>query len=257
MPNLITGFDPFQFAESIDREVSSRHEIPNFVKGRYMILSVGPARDKTVRDGLVLKGILMSYKDASGNDVEMVTLTNDEVHGLKVDFPKGHRNLIATKFRGPKSECKYVDPETNTWKQIGSKDPATGINDKLTAEFAREHLSKTVAGFDTMSDLEKDMMIDEHLENMFSFLMSMDLKLDIKNNVVPQPGMIVDLYRRYEAPADGARFGRTIITKWAVKEQQPELDGSYKQQPPVFAEAITNALEELNAKRESNRDLPF
>ena len=248
--------NPKLFGEDIGDFNSNQHTIPHFVQGKFMLLKVAPPQGKTVRNGLVLTAALLSYKDADENEVEMVTVKEGPA-GFEVEFPLGKRGISSTKYRGPKSVYKFVDAETGKWKQIGKNDPVTKINELMTEEYADSYLSKNLEGYNEMSDTEKDMQIDEYLSDMFMFGLSKDLALEEKdgNIVLPQPGMVVKLYRRYTPPKEGEKYGNVIITKWATQEKQPSLDGSFDQKDPAIANAILTAYAADAVKKDS--DLPF
>ena len=221
--------NPMQFAEELESFVDRGHIIPNFILGKYMVLDVAAPRGKTKRDGLVLHCALLSYKDKNGEDVEMIQI-EDGISGLDVTFPNGKRGITATKYRGPKSIYKYV--EDGKWKQIS--------NSLMTIDAAEEYCANNVEGWDTFSLGEKDFKIDEYLESFYSMGLRKDL--DLPDNVNPKPGMVVELYRRYTPPVGDEKYGNTIITKWAQKEQMPNLDGSYIEKDTALAKAILTAL---------------
>lgn len=237
MTNMI--INPWEMADTIQQTV-----IPNFVVAKYMLLRIAPPKGKLLRDGLVATQGLLSYQKENGETVTTIEVTQGP-SGYEISFPFGKRGLLATKYRGAKSVYKFRRPD-GTWFQIGSNDPKTWVNQKFTPEYAEEYLSKSMANWNTLPDIERDQLIDEYLENMFMFGLAMDFNLPIEGNDIkfPEVGLVTDFYRRYEAPSGDEKYGRVTATKFAPAEGKETLSGEFKVVDAEIAAAILNKLQE-------------
>jgi hypothetical protein len=240
-------------AKELESFTTNEHRIPNFVLGKFMVLDLVPPKGKTIHDGIVMTAAMLSYKPLEGDEVELVSVTQDG-DKFNVEFPNGKRGIVASKYRGPKSIYKFVDTSSNKWMQIGSNKPGEICNE-ATVPYADKHLAENVEGYDELSQGEKDILIEEYLHDFFMFGLSQDFAFNTDEEsglILPRPGMVVKFYRRYTPPVDGKKYGNVIITKWALKEKQPNLDGSFTEQDPEIAAAILEAI-----RNEDKSDLPF
>ena len=190
--------------------------IPNLVKSKYVIVKLNPVKDKTIRDGLVLTALMLSYEDEAGNIVNTIEYDNS---GKEITFPLGKKSLVATKFRGPLSFYK--------WRK--NNEPFAIDNAAFTEDAAVEYLSHKIKDWSTLDSNAKNSYIDDYFQDMYLFGLSKDLDLeDSKENddvIVPSIGMVTNFYRVYTPPAKGQKYGNIIITKW--KQPLDNIDGSF------------------------------
>lgn len=241
-------------------EIVDTPKIPGFAKAKYMVTKIVPPKGKTIRDGLVVSAALISYVNSEGDDVQ-VTRVTEGPGGYEVEFPLGKYMVQATKYRGPKSWYNFVHPTTNKWTRIPQE--------KFTVEFAESFLKTSNPNWDTLTDVERDDLIDAYFEEMYLFGLACDFNFDTSKDKydVPRVGMMVDFYRRYTPPAEDEKYGNTIITKWpnkksAVEKVFEELDGSFEQKDATIAEAIITALTQADKPKEfdpasDENDVPF
>ena len=224
-------------------ETTNGATIPSFSEGRFLLVRVVPPKTKTIRDGLVATFAMISYKDNDGKDVIMTDISKT-TSGYSVEFPLGKRGIMATKFRGPKSWYRFLNADTNKWYQVGKNDPVTKVNNHLTEEFAVSYLSEQLPNWKELSATEKDEHIDQYFEDMYLFGLAKDLNLAVEENneLIPEVGMVTNLYRRYTSPKEGEKYGNTIVTKFAPKEGKENLPGDYKTVDPEIAIAVYTAL---------------
>ncbi len=225
---MIKGLNPWEMGT----ETNSGPLLPNFCEGRFIVVKIAPPKEKTIKDGLVLTALMTSFIDSSNKEVKTVEV-EESPNGYSIRFPMGKRGLIATKYRGPRSLYKFKNPETGKFYQI----PA----EKFTAEFAYDYLNGTLPNWDQLKSNEQDQLINEYLEDMFTFGLANDLALNPKENgemPAPHVGLVTSLYRIYTPPTGGEKYGNTIISKFAVKEGKPNLPGDYKEMPEELAVSI-------------------
>lgn len=220
---------PWEFGENEQGQNASKHLLPDFCVGDHICVKLGPPKGKGVREGLVAGFIMMSYIDSDGNPIELVN-AGETVSGYDIKFPLGKRGLFATKYRGPKSQYRFLDKESNKFYQI----PA----DKFTLEGAISYCEENVEGWANLSDIEKDQYLDEYFEDMYMFGMSQDLNLPAKGDgfVEPFVGLVTKLYRTYTPPLEGERYGNIIVSKW--RKGYTGLDSEYRTQNSAMAQAI-------------------
>jgi len=248
-------------AWDLGSEVDEKPRIPGFAKAKFMVTKVVPPKGKTIRDGLVMSAALISYIDAEGKETQ-VTKVTEGPSGFEVEFPLGKYLVQATKYRGPKSWYNFVHPTTGKWTKIPQE--------KFTQEFATSYLSQNLDNWDTLSEADKDELVDSYFEDMYNFGLACDFNFDTtkENYEIPKPGMIVEFYRRYTPPAEDKKYGDTIITKWPSKKDANEsgyeaLDGSFEQKDESIAEAIIAALTAVDKPKEfdptstDDDDIPF
>lgn len=217
-------------------EIAKGEKIPNFTKGKFIVVGIKPPKTKTVRDGLVMTAIMLSYINEAGEEIKTVEVTEGP-SGYDIKFPNGKLGLLATKYRGAKSFYSYVNPHTHKRYQISSE--------KFTPEYAKQYLSERVSDWNNMSDAEHDSLIDEYLESMFRFGLAKDFAFneDESGNIsIPEPGMVTTFYRKYTPPSEGERWGNVIISKWVKGETS--LDGDIKEFPQELSQAIYDKLQE-------------
>jgi hypothetical protein len=224
-----------------NKPAGSKFTIPTFVKGKYMVLKVAPPKTKTIRDGLVMTAAMLSY-EYEGAEVKTIEV-KEGVGGYDILFPHGKYDLLATKYRGPKSMYKFLNPKTGKFTQIS--------NDKFTLTYAEQYLSSILPNWYELDASEKDVHVDEYFENMYTFGMANDFNFNtgIDPYDIPAPGMVVNFYRRWTAPKEGEKYGNTIITKWPNKKSEVEkdyqnLDGSFAKFDEAIALAIYDGIKE-------------
>lgn len=220
---------PWEFGKDEEQSGASRHLLPDFCVGDHILVKLGPPKGKSVRDGLVTGFIMLSYIDSDGNPIELVT-AGETVSGYDIKFPLGKRGLFATKYRGPKSQYRFLDKESNKFYQI----PA----DRFTIEGAISYCEENIENWPELSDPEKDQYLDEYFEDMYMFGMSQDLNLPARGDgfVEPFVGLVTKLYRTYTPPLEGEKYGNIIISKW--KKGYTGLDSEYRTQDGALAQAI-------------------
>lgn len=216
-------------------ELKPQAGIPPVTTGEFLLVRLVPPKDKltgeagSVRNGLVASFMMLNYTDDTGTTVETVKY-GESPEGFKFEFPLGKRDLLATKFRGPKNLYRFFNLDTKSFYEIQKE--------KFTPEYAEMHLAEKFDTWDTFTAEHKDELIDEYLQEMFMFGLSQDLILPIKdgNFTAPFVGMSTKLYRIYTPPMDGERWGRTIITKF--HKGSPRLDDSYNTMSEQLATAM-------------------
>jgi len=190
--------------------------IPSLVKAKYVIVKLNSVKDKTVRDGLVLTGLMLNYEDESGNIINTVEYDDK---GEDIKFPLGKKSLIATKFRGPLSFYK--------WRK--NNEPFAIDNAAFTEEAAIDYLSQKIKDWSTLDSNAKNSYIDDYFQDMYLFGLSKDLDLedggDKEEVIVPAIGMVTNFYRIYTPPSKGEKYGNIIISKW--KKPLDDIDGSF------------------------------
>ena len=241
MSNLV---NLWEMTEGLNEQV-----IPQFVKGKYMILRIAPPKGKDIIAGLVTTLGLVSYVGENGNDVPMIEVAEGP-GGYEVTFPNGKRGIQATKYRGPKSWYRFRK-EDGSWFQIGSNNRETGVNEKFTPEYAEKHLSNSMKGWDQMSDVDKAANINEYLYDMFMFALALDFNLKVEGDEMESPfvGMVTDLYRRYTPPKEDQTYGNTVVTKFAPSEGRETLTGDYTTVDEAIAAAVYDKLQERSEAR--------
>lgn len=236
---MSTIINPWELSAELESQSSPLSKIPNFTLAKYMVLRLVPPKGKTVRDGLVMTAAMLSYTPVEGDEVKTINIS-EGTGGYEIEFPLGKVGLMATKFRGPTSYYKFVDPRDKKFKQIS--------NDKFTLDGAIAELSKT-AGWEELSDVEKDISLDEYFINNYNFGMDRDFALDVDEHV--EIGLVSQFYRRYAPPAEGEKYPHIIITKWPSKRNPEEagfanLTGEFKKADEEVALAIYDKLTERN-----------
>jgi hypothetical protein len=232
--------EPWKFGEEQDSQGAQKFSLPDFCVGDHLLVKLGPPKGKEAKAGLVAGFVMTSFVDSDGNTIELVTAA-ETVSGFEIKFPLGKRGLFATKYRGPKSQCRFLDKETNKFYQI----PA----DRFTLEGAMSYCEQNVEGWTGMSDIEKDQYLDEYFADMFMFGMSQDLALPIQgdNFIEPFVGLQTKLYRTYTPPLEGEKYGNIIISKW--RKGYKALDSEYITKNASLAEAI---YEEYQVREKSS-----
>ncbi len=206
--------------------------IPHFAEGTHILAKLAHPKNKTVRDGLVGYFIMTSFIDEYGKKVDLIEAT-ESPDGYQIKFPLGKRGLLATKFRGPQNNYKFVNPKTNKWFQIPKE--------RFTPEYASEFLSSKRPEWESLADIEKEGLIDEYLQDMFMFGLSQDLLLPATESgdfTRPVVGVKTKLYR-VSTPADetkGEKYPNIKITKW--EKGKPSLDGEFELVSEDLASAI-------------------
>lgn len=234
-------FNPMDLVEQSNR-------IPLLTEGKFMVLRmVPPKKTNSIRDGLVMTLALISYMDKD-KEVELVSIS-ETPDGYKVDLPQGKRGIFATKYRGPKSYFRFKDEKTGADIYLGNNDPKTKINSKCTIAAAEEYMSVKIDNFEALPQDEKDAYIDEYFQNFYTFAFAKDLALPEVDGVqvLPQPGMVTQLYRTYEPPQGDDKWGNTTVSKYPLKGQDvPNLSGDYKLMPAEIATAIYQKITETD-----------
>jgi len=209
---------PWEMADEINKKENAI-QIPPLCTGNFLLVKVTPPKGKTVRDGLVATFLMTDYFKEDGSQVNLIQVT-ESAEGNKITFPLGKRGLQATKFRGPKNYYRFWNPEKKKFYEIPQE--------KFTVDYAVKYLSDSIKDYDTLSEIEKDALIDEYLEDMFLYGLSQDLVLPIKGELFERPvvGMKTKLYREYTPPAEGERWPTVIASKWI--KGQPNLDGTFE-----------------------------
>jgi len=241
MSNLVNVWD---MTDSLNEQV-----IPQFVKGKYMILRIAPPKGKEIESGLVTTCGLVSYAGENGKDVPMIEVSEGP-GGFEVSFPNGKRGIQATKYRGPKSWYRFRKSD-GSWFQIGSNNRETKVNEKFTVDYAEKHLSGSIKGWDQMSEVDRQDNINEYLYDMFMFALALDFNLRVEGDEMELPfvGMVTDLYRRYTPPKEGQQYGNTVITKFAPTEGMETLTGDYTTVDEAIAAAVYDKLQERSEAR--------
>lgn len=235
-------FNIWEMGSELDS--GSKFRIPNFCLAKYMVLRLAPPKTKTVRDGLVMTAGLLSYTNAAGEEIKMTEVV-ESIGGYDVTFLHGKTGIMATKYRGPSSIYKFINPSTKKFYQIS--------NEKFTLDYAVEYLAKSTPDWEKLTSVEQDSHVDEYFENMYMFGMSNDFMLDVNEQTkLPKPGMVTSFYRRYTPPKEGEKYGNVIITKWPSKKNSEEasfesLTGDYKE----YNEAVGLAVYDELIKRET------
>lgn len=213
--------------------------IPALARTEQLLVKLAPPKGKTVRDGLVSTFITLSYINDNGDKIDTIVTTESE-SGYNITFPLGKRGLIATKYRGPKNYYRFLNLDTKKFYTIPQE--------KFTVSYAEQYLGETIMDWKDLPDSDKDQLIDEYLEDMFLYGLSQDLSLPIEDEefTIPKVGTKTEMYRVYEAPKEGEKWGRTIITKW--QKGQPNLDGTYTELPEALATAVYDAYLETEDK---------
>lgn len=201
--------------------------IPSFVKAKYVCVKLIHPKLKTERDGLVGTFLMTSYEDEFGKKVELVEVTEGP-SGHEVKFPLGKKGLIATKYRGPHNQYRFINPDTGKWFSIPKE--------KMTPEYAAEYLFEELMEADgkprykseDFSDTERETLITEYLQEMFLFGLSQDLQLPAGSDgsfTKPFVGLTTTLYRVSTPPDEGSKYPNIKITKW--ERGKPSLTGEY------------------------------
>lgn len=206
--------------------------IPHLVIGTHILVKLAHPKNKTIRDGIVGYFIMTSFEDEYGKKVELVEVSTGP-DGYLIKFPLGKRGLLATKFRGPQNNYKFVNPETKKWFQIPKE--------RFSPEFASELLSSKVDDWAALSQPERDALIDEYLEDMFMFGLSQDLLLPSKsdgNFTRPVVGVKTKLYRVSTPPDEskGEKYPNIKVTKW--EKGKASLEGEFEMVDETLASAI-------------------
>lgn len=203
--------------------------IPPLCVTKQVLVKLAPPREKTVRDGLVATFLMTSFFDDNNQEIKTVEVAEGP-GGYEISFPLGKKNLVATKFRGPKSYYKFQKPGEDDFYQIPQE--------KFSVEYATKYCAKEVADWDSLDELTQEAHIDNYLQDMFLFGVSQDLKLPIEGEkfTAPVVGLQTKLYRVYTPPAKGEKYGNTILTKWH-KGKDP-LDTEHKTLTEILAVAI-------------------
>lgn len=216
--------------------------IPDFTKGKFMVVRLAHPKGKTIRDGMVATTIMTSYEGENGS-IELVKI-QEGPGGYGVTFPKGKRGLLATKFRGPKSWYRFYNNVEDKFYQWGQNDPKTGVNSNLTLPYVREHLSNKVPNWEGLSVTEQDHHVDAYYEQAYFDGLAKDFNLDIEVNpgLKPEVGMVTEMYRRYTPPKEDERYGNVVVTKFAPREGKPPLSGDYTMVDAEIAASVYDAL---------------
>jgi len=202
--------------------------IPSFVKAKYVCVKLTHPKLKTERDGLVGTFLMTSYEDEFGKKVELVEATEGP-SGHEVKFPLGKKGLIATKYRGPQNQYRFINPETGKWFAIAKE--------KMTSEYAHEYLfveidektGKVRHTLEGLSEDERETLITEYLQEMFLFGLSQDLQLPAESDgsfTKPFVGLTTTLYRVSTPPDEGSKYPNIKITKW--ERGKTSLSGEYE-----------------------------
>lgn len=230
---MIKNIKPWELGEEINKE--NKNNIPSLCKADYILVKLAPPKKtNSVRDGLVSTHLMRSYTEIeTGIKVETIKIAEGE-NGPVISFPKGKSGLIATKFRGPKNWYRYINSETGKPYEIPKE--------KYTVEYAIKYLKGEIPGmsgipdFDSLTDIEKDALIDEYLYDMFTaYGLGLDLILPIKDGTLTdlRVGLQTELYRTYTPPQGESKWPDIIITKWL--KGQPSLSGEYTLLPEELA----------------------
>lgn len=211
--------------------------IPDTCVADFILVKSAPPKGKDIRSGLVNQFLMSSYYDEEGNKIATIQAAQSE-KGYDITFPLGKRNLLATKFRGPKSYHRWVNANGEEY---------VIPQDNFTVEYATEVCKKQNPDWDTLDDISKDVAIDDYLYEMYNFALSQDLALPYKDDefIVPFVGLKSKLYRIYTPPKEGEKYGNTIITKW--RKGMESLDGEYSE----IGEALATSIYDEWMRREN------
>jgi len=214
---------------SFDLQESAGRKIPDFCIGNYAVVKLVPPKGKSIRSGLVSTLLLTSFEDEAGEVTKTIEWSEDP-SGYKISFPLGKWDLIATKFRGPKNYYRYQDPVSKEFYKIPQE--------KFTLEYAQSYCETNVEGWKDKSPTEKEQLIDEYFNDMYTFGMSQDLVLPIKGDeyTAPEIGMLTKLYRVYTPPSEGEKYPDIKATKW--EKGKPSLTGDFETLPTELANAL-------------------
>ena len=230
MTNITSIIKPWEMGE-----VFKRNDIPTIVTADCVLAKIVPPKDKatggpgSVRNGLVATFIMIGYTDEAGNTIETIKYS-ESPEGYKFEFPLGKKELVGTKFRGPKNYYRFFNLESKEFYNIPQE--------KFTVEYAEKFLSEKISGWNNIPDNEKDLAVDEYLSDMFLYGLSQDLVLPIKDGNFEKPfvGLQTKLYRVHTPAQEGEKWGKTILTKW--QKGLPSLDGTYNTMSEELATAM-------------------
>lgn len=219
--------------------------IPPLCKANFILVKLAAPKDKSVRDGLVATFLMSSYYDDKGREIKTIE-AEQSPEGYKISFPLGKRGLHSTKFRGPSSYNRWKDPKTG--------EPYIITKDKFAIEAAINECKRLLPNWNDLSEVEKEVYIDQYYRDMYLFALSNDLILPAEEDgfTAPVVGMRTLLYRVSEPPKDGERYPRITITKW--QKGMPDLDGEYSELPEALATSVYEEWMRRDDQKQSDFD---
>lgn len=248
MSNL--NFNPMDMGDE-----STTSTIPSFTEGRFITVRIVPPKGKSIREGLVATLAMISYKAEDGQDVPLTVVNQLSDGTYNVEFPRGKRGIMATKYRGPKSWYRFKNNKTEKFYVIGKNDPVTKLNSNLTIEFAEKYLAKNTPDWNNFKEgsTEREDMLDSYFEDMYMYGFAKDYNLEVEEDLknVPFVGLVTNFYRKYTPPTEGERYGNVIVTKFAPKEGKAVLNGDYTTVDAEIAASIYTALTTSEASKTS------
>lgn len=198
-----------------------------------LLVKIAPPKTGTVKNGLVAYFVTTAYWE---NDKRVDTVLYDQGN---ITFPLGKSNLINTKFRGPKNKYKFYNPVKKKFFTIPEE--------KFLLEYAESYVKKQYSDWDNLSDIEREVLINDYYEDIYRFGLSQDLGLPLSEDgqyFSPQIGLKTLLYRIEDPLKEGEKYPRVIITKWA--SGMPSLSGEYELIPPDIATSIYEQIQNKN-----------
>ncbi len=222
MPNML--IKPWEMGEQ-----KQSTNIPDFCVADYILCKLAPPKTKTIQNGIVGHFLMSAYYDDKGQKISTIEVKSSE-KGYSVAFPLGKRNLLATKFRGPKSYHRWKNPATGEPYQIDQE--------KFSVDYATTFCKKENAEWESFDDITKETYINDYLWDMYAFAIAQDLALPFTDDdfTAPTVGMQTKLYRIYTPPAKDEKYGNTIITKW--HKGKDALNGEYRDLTEPLATSI-------------------
>jgi len=233
---------PFK-KEKLEQKAIVEKTLPKTFLGKFIITDVKPMTGKTVKDGLQLHLVCVSYLDKPDGVWVPTIAINKEGDQTVATFIEGKKGLLVKKLKSPKWDFKYL--EDGQWKVV--------YKHAFSEEAFVEELKEEDPAFDNYTLAQIDEKYHEWLADAILWMMSKELR-------VPSimPGTQVQLFRNYVPPKEGQKYGNVNITKYAPKESQFEGDSpdEFKTVPQDVFEAILALISE-DTKENTDDPLPF
>lgn len=222
MPNML--IKPWEMGDT-----NNTTKIPTFCTGDFILTRLAAPKTKTIQNGMVATFLMTAFYDDNENKVQTIEVAQSE-KGYDISFPIGKRDLLATKFRGPKSYHR--------WKNDKTGEPYKIPQENFTVEYATTFCKSQHDGWEDYDELTKETYINDYLFDMYSFAISQDLALPYSEESFTAPivGMQTKFYRVYTPPSEGEKYGNVIITKW--HKGKDALNGDYRELEPTLATSI-------------------
>lgn len=209
-------------------ETKTTDNFPTLCKANYLLVKLAHPKEKTIRDGLVGGFIMTSYYDDNGSEIKTVE-AEQSPEGYRISFPLGKTGLYTTKFRGPGN--------WNKWKDVNGE-PYIIESKKFDLDYAINYCKDRIPNWNDLSEVEKEVYIDQYYRDTFLLALSLDLNLPLEKDGFTEPvvGLRTLLYRVTDPPKQGERWPRITITKW--RKDYPNLDGTFDELPESLATSI-------------------